>query len=102
MNELLSLFLPAVFAVYLYQKINKKELSNKNTIIYYLIFVLLINIASYLISIYVFKRPDFIFTNVFTFKYLILSLVIGIFFSFVISFIEKNFEITVEVDKNEK
>lgn len=102
MNQILSIFLPAVFALYVYQKINKKELGNKDCIIQYFIFVLLINIVSFLVSIYIFKRPGFIFTNVFTVKYLGLSSVIGVILSFIISFIEKNFEISIRVDKNEK
>lgn len=102
MNQILSIFLPAVFALYVYQRINKKELNNKEAIVHYFIFVLLINIVSYLVTIYIFKRPEFIFTNVFTVKYLMLSSLLGVIFSFLISFIEKNFEISIRVDKNEK
>lgn len=102
MNQLLSIFLPAVLAVYVSQKIEKKEISNREIIFKYLIFTLIINIMSYIVSIYFFGKPEFIFTNVFTVKYLCLSSTIGIFVSFVIGFIEKNLEISIRIDKNEK
>ena len=99
MNQLLSIFLPAVFGIYVYQKINEEKLSNRECLIKYLVSVLIINIISYAISIYAFGQPEFIFTNIFTMKYLCLSSVIGAIVSFVMSFIEKNLEINVRVDK---
>lgn len=102
MNQILAIFLPAVFGLYVYQKINKEELSNKECILKYFLFALIINIISYALSIYVFGRPEFIFTNTFTMKYLCLSSAISVIVSFVISFIEKNLEISIRVDKNEK
>ncbi len=102
MNQIISFFLPAFFAVYIFQKINNKEMSNQECIIKYFTFVLIINILSYFVSIYIFGKPYFIFTNVFTLKYLLLSLIEGVIISFLVSFIEKNIEINIRVDKNEK
>lgn len=99
MNQILSIFLPAMLAIYVYQKINKKEMSNQECIITYFVFTLIINIISYFISIYAFRSPYFIFTNVFTVKYLCLSSIIGIILSFAMTFIEKNIEINIRVDK---
>ena len=99
MNQLLSIFLPAVFGIYVYQKINKEDLSNRECMLKYFIFVLIINIISYAISIYAFGQPEFIFTNTFTMKYLCLSSVIGVLISFIMNFIEKNLEINIRVDK---
>ena len=73
MNQILSIFLPAVLGLYVEQRIKKKEKSTKDSIIKYFIFVLIINIVSYLISIYAFGKPYFIFTNVFTLKYLCIN-----------------------------
>lgn len=99
MNQILSIFLPAVFAMYIYQKINKKEINNREYIVTYFVFVLLINIISYIVSIYIFKKPEFIFTNVFTVKYLGLSSVLGVVISFITSFIEQNLEVNIRVDR---
>lgn len=99
MNQILSIFLPAVLGLYVEQRINKEEKSTKDSIIKYFIFVLIINIVSYLISIYAFGKPYFIFTNVFTLKYLCMASGVGIIASFVISYVEKNLEINIRVDK---
>ncbi len=99
MNQILSIFLPAMFAMYIYQKINKKETNNQKCIITYFVFVLIINIISYCVSIYAFGKPYFTFTNVFTFKYLVLSSVVGAIVSYAMSFIEKNLDINIRVDK---
>lgn len=99
MNQILSIFLPAVFGLYVEQKINKEKIGTKECIIKYFVYVLIINIISYLISIYAFGKPYFTFTNVFTVKYLCLSSGVGAIVSFVISYIEKNIEINIRVDK---
>lgn len=99
MNQILSIFLPAVFAMYIYQGINKKEMTNQESIIRYFTFVLIINIASYLVSVYVFGNMDFVFNSLFTVKYLCLASVFAGVSSLVMSFIEKNVEINIRVDK---
>ena len=102
MNQILSIFLPAVLAVYVYKGINKKEITNQEIIIRYFTFVLLINIASYLVSVYIFGNIDFIFNSLFTVKYLWMSSVFAIIIATVMSWIEKNLEINIRVDKNEE
>ena len=102
MNQILSIFLPAVLAMYLYQRINKKEINTQECIIKYFTFVLIINTASHLISVYIFGNLDFVFNSVFTVKYLCLSSFLGVVASFVISFLEENLEINIRTDKKWK
>ena len=102
MNQLLGILMPAVFTTYFYEKIKKKEMNLKGWIIKYLIFVLFTNMLSYAITIYCFKKVDFIFTNLFTLKYLALGVVLGLILSVVVCFIEKNFDIEVRTEDNEK
>lgn len=99
MNQIISILLPAVLAMYVYQRINKKEMNNQECIIKYFTFVLIINIASYLVSVYAFGNKEFVFDSVFTVKYLCLSSAFGVILSFVISFIEENLDINIRVDK---
>lgn len=99
MNQIISIFLPAVFAMYIYKGINKTERTNQESIIRYFTFVLMINIASYLVSVYIFGNIDFIFNSLFTVKYLCLSSVFAGVISVVMIFIEKNLEINIRVDK---
>lgn len=102
MNQFIAMFLPAIFATYTNEKLVKKEIEYKEWIQRYLMFTLLINIINFAIVIFIIKNKDFIFTNIFTLKYLLLSIVIGSILSLIISFIEKNMEISIRVDKNEK
>ena len=102
MNQFIALFLPAVLATCTYEKLMKKEIKIRNWITKYLIFVLFINIINYIVSIYIFKKPFFIFTNLFTLKYLLLAIVIGIALSYIVCLIEKNMDISLKVDNNEK
>ena len=99
MNQILSIFLPAAFAMYVYKGINKKEITNQEMIIRYFTFVLLINIASYLVSVYIFGNIDFIFNSLYTVKYLCMSSVFATIIATIMSFIEKNVEINIRVDK---
>ena len=102
MNQFISLFLPAILAIYTYEKLMKVEIGIKEWIAKYFILVLFINIINYAITIYIFKKPMFTFTNLFTLKYLILGIVVGIVLSFIVRFIEENIAISIRVDKNEK
>ena len=102
MNQLLGILMPAVFTTYFYEKVRKKEMNLKVWIIKYLIFVLFTNILNYAIVIFCFKKENFIFTNLFTLKYLILGVVLGVILSVMVCFIEKNFDICVRTENNEK
>ena len=102
MNQLIGLFLPSIIGLKKCDKHFGKYRDIKNIFERYFICVLFTNILSYLIVIYIFKQPDFIFTNTFTLKYLILSTFISYLLPIIGAFLKDNINIDIKVKKNEK
>ena len=102
MNQILAIFLPAIFGVYMNEELKKQDMKLKEWLVKYGLFILLINILNFIIVIYFFGKPNFTFTNVFTLKYLLLGTVFAVILAFIVSFVEKNIEINIRIDKNEK
>lgn len=101
MNQLIGLLLPSVIGVKTYDKLYGTETSKRKIIERYLKCVLFINLISYIVTIYIFKKPEFTFTNQFTVKYIILSVVIAVIFPIVELFIHENLDIEIRVEKDE-
>ena len=102
MNQIIALFLPSIIGNI---KCTREFGETKEKRIYferYFILVLVTNLISYAISIWLLKQPHFEFTNQFTFKYLLLSTVISYMLPIIGKFIKTNFNINVVVKKNEK
>ena len=102
MNQILAIFFPAMLGAYTNEKIKKQDMNLKELFVKYVLFVLLINILNFIIVIYFFGKPNFTFTNVFTLKYLLLGTVFSVILAFTVSFVEKNIEVNIRIDKNEK
>ena len=102
MNQFISLLLPSIIGLKQCDKYYGKYQNIKNIIERYFICVLFVNMFSYLIVIYIFKQPDFIFTNQFTLKYLLLSTVISYLLPIIGKLLSDNIKIDFKVKKNEK
>lgn len=68
----------------------------------YLGCILFINTFSYGITIYIFKQPNFVFTNQFTFKYIVLSIVVAYVIPIIGKILNDYIHIDIKVKKNEK
>ena len=101
-NQLMGLLLPSIIGNIKCTHIFGEAKEKRNYIERYLILVLLTNIVSYTISIWLFRQPGFEFTNQFTIKYLLLSIVISYLLPVVGKFMKTNFNINLVVKKNEK
>lgn len=102
MNQLMALLLPSIIGLKQCDKYYGKAKDLKCIIERYLICVMFTNILSYTTSIYIFGQPDFIFTNQFTVKYLILSSFFAYLLPIIYKFIKNNININIKVKKNEK
>ena len=67
----------------------------------YLKSVLFTNLITYMLIIYVFRKPEFIFTNKFTIKYIILALIVSYLFPIIAQLVRENLSIEIKVEKNE-
>lgn len=100
-NQLIGLLLPSIIGLKVYDKLYGEEKDVLRRIERYLINVLYVNLISYIIVVYIFKVPYFIFTNQFTIKYMILSLIILLILPRIEKKIKGNLEVKVRVEKNE-
>ena len=76
--------------------------TKKIIIVRYLKSVLVNNLIAYIITIYFFRQPEFVFTNQFTVKYVILAMIIACVFPIIEKLIKSNIEIDLKVEKNEE
>ena len=102
MNQLIGLLLPSIVSLRTYDKICGEEKCIRTRLERYLKSVLFVNLLSYIITIYIFRVPNFIFTNQFTTKYVILSIAIAIIFPLVEKILKDNINVGIKVEKNEK
>lgn len=100
MNQLIGLLLPGIISLKMNDRFLGKTENLRERIEMYFCYVLFINLFSYIVTVYIFKTPLFIFTNQFTIKYIILSLVFAIIIPLVRKIFKNNVEIRME--KNEE
>ena len=93
LRELIGLFLPAFFAVLLLLKDNNYKCSKLKLFITYINYVLFLNIFGFLSAIYIFKEPNFTFTNIFTVKYLCLECILALLMVIITKYWHKNIKI---------
>ena len=102
MNQLIGLLLPSLICVKQLEKIYGEEQKLKKIIERYLKSLLFVNLIAYIIVICIFRKTDFIFTNQFTVKYIVLSIAIAYIIPLFQKIIKDNFSIEIKVEKNEK
>ena len=100
MNQLIGLLLPSIISLKTYDKIYGEEKNLRKRIEIYLKSVLFV--FSYIITAYIFRTPNFLFTNQFTIKYVILSVAIASIFPFIEKIIKDNVKIGIKVENNEE
>ncbi len=101
-NQIVGLFLPSIIGTVKCKKLFGTAANTSTYIERYFVLVLLTNLISYAVSIWIFKQPGFEFTNQFTFKYIMLSSVVAYLLPIIGKLICSNFNINLVVKKNEK
>lgn len=100
-NQIMALLLPSIISLEINEKIENEEKDTRKLIKKYLKSLYIVNIIAYIIIIYIAKQPQFIFTNQFTVKYVLLAGIIAILYPIMEHIIKNNIGIEVEV-KDEK
>lgn len=98
-NQLMALLLPSVITIKVYEMLEGEENRVQKIIKKYMKALLITNLLSYLIVIYIVRTKEFIFTNQFTVKYMILSIVIAIVYPIIEKIIRTNIGIEIGVEK---
>ncbi len=102
LNQIIGIFIPSIIGNRKYISIFGNTDNKINYVERYLIIALFTNMIAYAISIWVFNEPGFEFTNQFTVKYVILSVIISYMLPVIYEFIKSNFNLNIVVKKNEK
>lgn len=106
MYGLIALFFPSVVGIKLLDYL-KRGLNLKNTIYYYLIFVLCSNLVSVFLSVYIIGMLSDPFEAINRFpivfsEYVLISLFINVILCFLTIIIQKNVKLEIVEKKNEK
>lgn len=96
MQECIALLAPALIALGLYNHLHQNKLSNKKLLFSYGIFVLLVNLCTYLVLIFLLGRNEIIFEYKSFIVYLIISGIFAFILPFVVNLIENAVAIEVK------
>ena len=102
MNQLIAIFFPSIISFMQCEKLFGESKNKKQIIVRYMLSVLFVNIIMYGLTIYIFKKPYFTFTNLFTLKYMVLSTIFAYILPIIIKFITNIIKIDFKVERNEK
>jgi len=100
-NQIMALLLPSIISLKICEKLEGKEKSTQKFVRMYLKSLLMVNTLAYVIIIYIVQMPQFIFTNQFTVKYILLATIIAALYPVIEHAVRTNIGIGVEV-KDEK
>lgn len=98
----ICLFLPALVAVLIYEKITDRNIDVVNAILYYGLFNVLNNMIVFSVIYYIFNDSIINFSLAFCIKSLFLSLLNCIILPFIIISFEKNIKIRVRLNVKKK
>lgn len=93
-NQIIAIFLPTIISM----KILKIE--REKNIFKYLELVLIVNFLIYCILVFVLKQVYFEFTNQFTIKYILVSIIMNVLISIIELAMKKNVSFSIETEKN--
>ncbi len=95
MNQFICMFAPIFIALGIYIHYCGNKFTARDLIIAYFTFFTIINLLIYSIVIYVFHNEMLCFTDIFTIKYLSLSIVLSAFVAFIGSIISRRLDIKI-------
>ena len=101
MNEIIAVLLPSFLALKIFTHINKEKMKIVDLVIYYFIFVFLINLVVHVISVYIMGKESARFNDEYTVNYLLISAVAAVVIPFLASLVSKRISINIS-SKNEK
>ena len=100
MNEILATLLPSFLALKIFAHISKEKMRIIDLVIYYFIFVFLINLVVHVISVYIMGKDSARFNDEYTVTYLLIAAVAAIVIPFIASLVSKR--ITIKISSNDE
>lgn len=101
MLGIICIFFPAIISVYMDSRLKNKIVDLNFFVYYYSLYLISLNFIIVSILILFFKNSNYIlnlksFTNLFAFKYFLISIVLSIILPFLFVVISKNISINIE------
>lgn len=96
MLEAIALLIPPLMAVGVHNHLHREQLKLRHLAFIYAVFVVLINIVLFVITLYLFKHSEVVFTSSYFVKYLAAGSVLAIVLPFVLNLIEASVSVTVK------
>lgn len=100
-NQIIATFFPSSIGTMIYIK-NTENDTLEITILTYIINTLLTNLINFSLAYYLYDLKKFNFTNIFTIKYSLASIIISILIGITMTIINKYLKLKIEVVKNDK
>lgn len=106
MESYICLLCPAAVAFLLYEKLLKKRLDIRDTVLLYAVFLLLINTVAAVAMRFIFKISDSIsytlsVSPTLAIEYIVIAFVMAIVWSIILASLTKNFEVELIVKKEQ-
>lgn len=96
MLEAIALLAPALIALGVHNHLHRDEPTPLHLLATYGVFVVLINVILFVITLYLFKHPEVVFTSSYFVKYLASSAVLAVVLPFVLNVLEASVSVTVK------
>lgn len=100
MHELVALLAPGLIALGFYNHLHRNKLSKRKLVTSYGLFVVLINLGVYLVTLYLFGQDEVAFDNKSFINYLFGASIFAFLMPFVVNLIENT--VSLEVKRNAK
>lgn len=94
-NQIIAMFFPSFIALGVFNHLKQDQLKTKDLVIYYFIFVTIINLIAYWFTLYIFN-DTVVFGDSYTIKYLFLSSVFAVVVPAIADLLHKSVSIKIK------
>lgn len=99
MLEAIGLLAPPLVALGIYNHLRRGQLGLRNLLFAYAVFLIVINLILYVITLYLFRNPEVVFTASYFVKYLAASSALAVVLPFAFNLLANSVSVTVRRDE---
>lgn len=96
MLEAIALLTPPLMALGVHNHLNRGQLGLRHLAFTYAVFTIVINVILYVITLYLFKHAEVVFTSSYFVKYLASAALLAVVVPFVLNLLETSVSVTVK------
>lgn len=99
MLEAIGLLAPPLVSLGIYNHLRRGQLGVRNLMFAYAAFLIVINLALYVITLYLFKHPEVVFTGSYFVKYIAAGSLLAVVSAFGFNLLQNSVSVTVKRDE---